>query len=228
MLISPSSHPDCYCSSRQQEGLFNTIKLWEIVTVRTWLHAIWSRRKIFKERRCLPVSALYCKVYVYTQTLTGTCIREGVCGRGGKSCLQHSVNKFPLTLAGQSSSSSLCKCWDLVQAHSEHFAVLGWHLGSNPAGAGVPVLQPSPKPLLAQLRASHLGCGEFSCLQGTGALPHNDLAHLKGLARVFGCLFAVGLGIFSSGFFSLLVCLLICVWFNLKVGELPSFSLFPK
>lgn len=35
-------------------------------------------KKIFKERRCLPVSTLYGKVYVYTQTVTRTCIREEV------------------------------------------------------------------------------------------------------------------------------------------------------
>lgn len=79
LLISPSSQPDCYCSSLEQEGFCNAIKLWETVavTVRVWLHATWS--KMFKERRCLPVSTLYCKAYVYTQTLTCTCIREEVC-----------------------------------------------------------------------------------------------------------------------------------------------------
>lgn len=49
------------------------------------------------------------------------------CFQGGKSCLHHSVNKFPLTLAEQSFSSSLCMWWALVQvlrqAYCEHFTL---------------------------------------------------------------------------------------------------------
>lgn len=67
-----------------------------------------------------------------------------------------------------------------------------------------------------------------------GALPGSDRTHLKALAGIFGCQGLVGRdlvlawGLFLWSFFPLVVCLLTCVWINLKVGELPSFSLFPK
>lgn len=228
LFISPSSQPDCYCSSREQGGLFNTIKLWETVavTLRVWLHAIWSWREIFKERRCLPVSTLYCKAYVYTQTLTCTCIRKEMCVHGGKSCLHQSQwQKFPLTLAGQGFSNRLCRWWDVVQAfrhtasalthcraggwqpsHASNALKCSWGVRARPqakphAPAVVPRCVVMPFCVTSEL--------EQLCLPASHkSIPGSDLAYLKGLAGVFGCLFGFGLRTFS-----LFVCFLVCLSF---------------
>lgn len=128
-------------------------------------------------------------------------------------------------------SAGLCACGGTVckrsGRHCEHFTPCSagaWHLGHT--GSALKYSQaPLYITLLAEFTASHLAWGALPAIQGSSARQWPCPPEETGGGLFLPVWFSLGDFFLGFWFFPLVVCILICVQINLKVGELPSFSL---
>lgn len=135
------------------------------------------------------------------------------CASTGREILPapKSTTKIPTDLGRASATArarggTSCKGWGT----REHFVAAGLGDGSPSRASNAPKYgrgaRARPRAVLSRLSASRRSRSSLASLQVVRAFPGRDLACLKRLAGVFGCLFGFGLGTF---FF---VCLLPCLF----------------